>query len=393
MSNYSWKSIPAAELRKFKDQNIQNLEHYVVLARVKDIPAGLSHKPNPRANTKLFSNNIYKEIQKSLLDPSDPTFHLKNKGIVITASEAKFEKGTENDILHLGFSEEDGILDGSHTYRLLDKNRDQVPNNQFVRIEARVGNVGDLLSDMAEGLNTTVQVQSQSMADYKKEFDWIKDVLKSEPYAEKIAWVESEDKEIPVNQLIRLMMALNPIKFPGTSSHPVIAYSGKSTCLEEYRAEYEENLKGEKTFERFKAILPEVLQLHDYFHLEAKDIYNRGNQKWEMNKNIVEKRERGAYQFPFTGENNKTKIHDGAFYPLFASFRCLIEVDKSTGLFKWKIPFAKVKKTYQTIGAQLLDMTINSCRDFQGNVQTLGKKSGHWNNLYVTVENFVLKNN
>lgn len=395
MKNLTWKSFHATELRKFKDPVIQNVEHHVMLVQAKALPTGLSHKPNPRANSDLFAKRIYETVQESLLNSEDPTFHLKNKGIVLTATQARFEKGDNGDILHLGFSEDDGILDGSHTYRIIERNLGTCPDNQHVRIEARVGDVKALLSDMAEGLNTSVQVQQQSLANYRGEFDWIKTALKGRPYYGEIAWVEHEDKEIPVQLLIRLMTAFNLGKFPSNASHPVISYSGKSACLDLYLSDCKKQKDGTyvaETYGKLREILPDILELHDYLHLNAKDIYNRGQHKWGKATSIVEKRHRGEFSFPFTGTKSKDRIREGAIYPILGAFRSLVVEDKNKGVYKWRAPFADVKKVFETVGGQLLDMTLASCGDFNHNVQTLGKKSGHWNNLYVTVENYALKN-
>ena len=393
MSTLTWKSINTVELRKYKDPNIINLDHYIAVVRAKDMPTDISHNPNPRANAALFAKKIYEDIEESLLDKNDLTFHLKNKGIVLTASQARFEKGQAGDILHLGFSEEDGILDGSHTYKLIDRNIKRIPETQCVCLEVRVGKLGDYLSDMAEGLNTTVQVQSQSLADYRGEFDFIKKAIKDKPYHDQVAWVEYEEKDIPVLLLVRLMTAFNIGKYPSSEEHPIVSYSGKTRCLDVYLAEYERGFKkSERTYEKLKNILPDILELHDYIQLESKRIYNRGSNKWERATTIIEKRTHGEFAFYFLDKKSTTRLREGALFPLLSSFRCLIEEDADTKAYKWKIPFEKVKAVYDDIGGQLLDMTLKSCADFNGNVQTLGKKGGHWNNLYMTVENYVLKN-
>ncbi|MGE2643906.1 hypothetical protein ACQH7H_25255, partial [Escherichia coli] len=74
----------------------------------------------------------------------------------------------------------------------------------------------------------------------KDRFDNIvKDVIKNEIYANKIAYKENSVEPIDVLDIISLMFMFNIDKFPDKESQPVQAYSSKAMTLKEYNKMYD----------------------------------------------------------------------------------------------------------------------------------------------------------
>src|SRR6202008_4779050 len=82
------------------------------------MPEGLPKGANPREQN--IDRGIYRDVMKSLLneDCTPNTFHLKNKGISILAEEVS--KADNEEELKVRFaSNEQGIVDGAHTYEII----------------------------------------------------------------------------------------------------------------------------------------------------------------------------------------------------------------------------------------------------------------------------------
>ena len=64
----------------------------------------------------------------------------------------------------------------------------------------------DLLNDIKEARNTSVQVKSKSLADARRHFDILKSVLEHQPYYHEISWREGEGGSIDAQQIVTLLM-------------------------------------------------------------------------------------------------------------------------------------------------------------------------------------------
>src|SRR2546428_6879995 len=138
------------------------IERHVMFVPVRSVPLELPLDPNARVPN--IRRRVYRDIEQSLLDEDTfaGTFHLKHKGITIVA--AKVEKKDDHQYV-VTLDEGHGILDGGHTYELIVKNRDNdlLPERQFVKFEVVTGVPEEWIVAIAEGLNTSVQVQAASL--------------------------------------------------------------------------------------------------------------------------------------------------------------------------------------------------------------------------------------
>lgn len=97
--------------RKEKDK-------YVFYAAVKNIPTDIPMGTNPR--DQKLTTNIAKGIQESLVS-NDGNFHLKNRGMVISALSVNFNNKTNELIIFFENEHEHGNIDGGHTYKIIQK--------------------------------------------------------------------------------------------------------------------------------------------------------------------------------------------------------------------------------------------------------------------------------
>ena len=362
-------------LNKEGQEGLENIHHHILLCKAVNVPAGIPTDPNPRA--QRTDKTLYKRVKESLLQGQDPTFHLKNKGITLIAhSVTPLESPDEMEIL---VADGDGIIDGGHTYKIILENMDECPDDQYVRIEVLVGIPRYMIEPIAEGLNTAVQVQEMSLANLSGKFKWIEETLADEPYAEKIAYKENEDGDFNIREIIGLMTLFNISAYPNQSSHPKIAYTSKAKCLEDY-------LNNIENYEKLKPLLKDILNFYDYVHLKSRKLYNDKYRGKAGALAFYQSRKRGKYKLTFTDSETQHKLFDGALYPILSAFRFLIEEDKKTNTYRWKLgSYAKVKEFFDEVGGDIINLTKNTSDSKGKNPNAIGKDDNHWDNLYKTV--------
>lgn len=370
-------------LNKLDEENSINVEHHIVTCRAVDLPPDIPKDPNPRSQDT--DKTIYKEVQKSLLNEADPSFHLKNKGITIIAHQVEYSPN--RDGMEVYFKEGEGMVDGAHTYQIIQDNKQDCPANQFVKLEILTGIPKSYVEPIAQGLNTAVQVQTMSLANLGKRFEWIKAILDKTPFGKEIAYRENDDGEYTIRDVISFMTLFNVDLFADGSAHPKIAYTSKGSTLDLY-------LENQKSFEKMAPILKDILEFHDYVHLKGREHYNRVYQGKGGKLAFYQTRQRGKYKLVFTGIETQSKLYDGGLYPILGAFRYLVEQKPGSDSFSWKVgSLENVKKLFDKIGADIINSTKSTSDSRGRNPNAIGKDDTHWGNLYKTVALAYLEGN
>ena len=383
--------LPVESARLVQDPNF-NHEHgtakHIFTVSAKRIPHGIGFEPNARQ--PKIQKRVYKKVINSLLqkDESAPgTFHLKNKGITIIANSVR-QSGADLYEIELESSQH-GIIDGGHTYEIITKHQDDpdLPDNQYVNVEVRVGIPDIWISDIAGGLNTTVQVQDMSLDDLAGKFEWLKSEIRGEPYYNRIAWSENDTHDHDARDIISMLLCFNIVLYPNDGDkHPLEAYSRKASALQQF-----ENTP--QSFERMRPILKDILKFHDIVSKEGRDLYNRDTDGSAGNLAFVEKRStkqsaNGEYEFIFTKKTATHRLVTGALYPMMAAFRWYVQEDsesKNMSDMKWDGGFERVLDAWHDIGSNLMKATHNTSNELGRNPQSVGKSKNHWSNLHTLV--------
>lgn len=376
--------------RRIPDPTFPNSERHILLCSVDSLPEGLPKGANPRTQDDI-DRGIYREVKQSLLNQecTPNSFHLKNKGITIIASNV--EKN-DDESLRVNFSSEDqGIVDGAHTYELILRNRDEINRNnnlvedwikQFVKVEILTGIPDALVTEIAGGLNTAVQVQRMSLAELGKEFDWIKAELEGTDFLHSIAFMQNEQKDYDARDVLRWLHLFNVYEFPNEgSSYPIQAYTSKESVLKHYL-----DKKGgfKKNYEKLTPILRDILKLHDMISSEAYQLYNEGGGKRGGRLKFMESGKK-KFSFPFIKQESDYRLSGGALYPMLGAFRAFVEEDSLTGNAKWKGSFTDVLATWRTLGKELMEATQETSEELGRNPNAIGKSKKHWAYLHNMV--------
>lgn len=382
--------------RRFPDPTFPNCVRHIFFCAATDVPVDLPKGANPRTQDDI-DRGIYRDVKRSLLniDCTPNSFHLKNKGITIIAEDVQ-KQG--EDILTVVFSsEEQGIVDGAHTYEMLIRNQADIVSanadanlaiSQFVKVEILVGLPLGLVTEVAGGLNTAVQVQRMSLADLDDKFDWIKDCLAGSNFLEYIAFKQNEIKEFDVRDVLRLLDLFNITEFPNNgSSYPIRAYTSKESVLKHYLDKDKEKSFADN-YKCLAPILKDILVLHDTISADARELYNAGGGRRAGRLKFVEgpSKPDKKYHFPFIADEREYRLSGGALIPMLGAFRAAVKVDDQSGMMAWKDGLEEVLHLWEKTGRDLMDATQETSEELGRNPNAIGKSKKHWAFLHNMVE-------
>jgi len=377
MKVHSFRKLPSPYTDGKVNSDVQMM---MILVKANEIPAEISTDTNPRDQN--MRTKVAKRIQDGLITDNN-AFYILNRGILISAKDVIFNNVNSTVTLDLGDNSNIyGIVDGGHTYRTIIDNKEKIKDSdQYVRLEVITG-IENIFEDVAAARNTSVPVSDTAIAELKEYFDKIvKDSIKDQPYADKIAFKENSEEPIELADILTLMFMYNIKKFPSKDTMPVQAYSSKAMTIKDYLGNYEEFKDSiNNPYYKMKPVIIDIIKIADTIETE-------------MGAKYREKLPNGAYG-SITGVDNTPgiskflnrttsyKTSKGLMYPIIGAFRALLEEDKDSGFYKWKVdPFDIWNKT----GATLVQDTIERSRSFKNNPQSAGKDVGLWRQNYQTV--------
>ena len=327
--------------------------------------------PNPRDPN--VDRRLYREVEKSLLneDTVAGTFHLKNKGLTVVASEVT--KLDENRY-RIGFREGEGLLDGGHTHEIVKKHRDDAPDGQYVKIEVLTAVPQSYVPLMAGGLNSAMQVKEAALVNLEKRFEWLKEALGD--WADKVAWRQNEDGEIDALDVLARLHAMNIFEHPNNgTTHPVMAYEKKLGVLKHFQGH-------EQQFHRLAPLARDVLRLYDTLGYEARELWNASGGKFGK-LDFVEQKKTDDVEYHFLGKTAKHKLQSGAVFPMLGALRWgVVEID---GKAAWNGGFDGVVALWQETAVDMLRKTLDANRDLGYNPHALGRNRNHWGGLHSAV--------
>ena len=153
--------VKGSTFRKLDDPFLNGQsKKYVFYVKASEIPLGIPMNTNPRE--QKLNSQVAKAIEDSLCS-NDRAFHLKNRGVVLSAESVTYNN--QKEIVTIDFPDEQvhGNIDGGHTYKIVCEHKDENPN-QYVQFEVMTG-VEDIIEELARARNTSVQVDEKSMAE------------------------------------------------------------------------------------------------------------------------------------------------------------------------------------------------------------------------------------
>ena len=374
--------VEANTFRKLDDPfENRKSKKYVFYCKIEDVPEGIPMATNPRE--QKLSSAVAKAIETSLCS-NDGYFHLKNRGIVVSASKVIFNNQKEDVTIEFDDNELHGNIDGGHTYKIVCEHKDD-KLDQYVQFEVMTG-VEDIIEDLARARNTSVQVDEKSMAELANKFDPIKEGLEGMPFYQRIAFkqnqIEKDDttgknfKMIDAREVVAIINMFDIDKFDA-KTQPTQAYSSKGKMLSMY-------LNDPEHYRKFVNIAPDIFDLYDAIEMEFAEAYNATGGRYGRKKYAGYKDGSVVGKSKFSQNELIYKVPDGLMYPVLAAFRTLVVENSSTGKFEWyngKEPI----KVWEKCKGDLAGKVMSFAASIGDNPNAVGKDTNIWDLAYMTV--------
>ena len=367
--------------RKLDDPFNDITKKYVFYVKICDVAEGIPMSTNPR-DQKLTSG-VAQAIKESL-ESNDGYFHLKNRGIVLSAKSCTYNNKTKEVTINFTDDMLHGNIDGGHTYKIVCDHRN-AGLEQYVQFEVMTG-VEDIIEKLAEARNTSVQVDEKSMAELQQKFDPIKEGLEGMTFFTRIAFKQNQQafdddtnkklKMIDAREVVAIINMFNIDKFDAMN-HPIKAYSSKAKMLDLY-------LEDPEYYRRYVNIMPDIFDLYDAIETEFATAFNEtggryGRKKYSGYKdgNIIGTSKFGLQEICY-------KIPDGLIYPAVAAFRSLVIFNSETNKYEWKNGVNPIS-VWDKCKASMTSQIMNFASAIGDNPNAVGKDSNIWNLAYMTV--------
>ncbi len=374
--------VEANTFRKLDDPfENRKSKKYVFYCKIEDVPEGIPMATNPRE--QKLSSAVAKAIETSLCS-NDGYFHLKNRGIVVSASKVIFNNQKEDVTIEFDDNELHGNIDGGHTYKIVCEHKDD-KLDQYVQFEVMTG-VEDIIEDLARARNTSVQVDEKSMAELANKFDPIKEGLEGMPFYPRIAFkqnqIEKDDttgknfKMIDAREVVAIINMFDIDKFDA-KTQPTQAYSSKGKMLSMY-------LNDPEHYRKFVNIAPDIFDLYDAIEMEFAEAYNATGGRYGRKKYAGYKDGSVVGKSKFSQNELIYKVPDGLMYPVLAAFRTLVVENSSTGKFEWYNGEEPIK-VWKKCKGDLASKVMSFAASIGDNPNAVGKDTNIWDLAYMTV--------
>ncbi|MCY4369407.1 MAG: AIPR family protein [bacterium] len=388
--------VPVRWARRMPDPNAEGVQTHFMLVPVRSLPVGIPLDPNPRDQN--INRPVYRMVGRSLRQEGDATpgsFHLKHRGITLIASKVtKVAKGGPGglDLYGLYFPTGYGIVDGGHSYEIVLRAQDDeaVPDNEFIKLEVITGlDKESLVTDIAGGRNTSIQVHAKSLLDLGKKFDFLKDELARHGWANRVAWHENDDGVIDVIDVIARLSCFDIETYPDRHTHPVDAYRRKSSMLNRFQTHPER-------YERLVPIVRDVLYLHDWIAYDAEQRWRAvggaagtGSNYGRLEMVDHKKARRPSFAFPFLGDDvtSDNRLRPPVVLPILATFRLLLEPDPTADAVgvnqpvRWRNGFSEALTLWRQAGGRLLQSFYEHYKTSGRDLHVSGRSPALWRAL------------
>lgn len=369
--------FPVYELRSVADPKHENIRHYSFFLKLSNVPLGLWTDINAR--TQNVDKRTYRDIYDSLLGLVDTPgmFHLRNQGVVILADSINYDHKYKTVEMTFSNPELHGVVNGGHTYTLFCEAQEENPD-EYVKVSVSCGIGSEYVPEIAKGLNTSLQVKTESLANLEGKFDWIKAILKA--YENDVSWDENDPGLVEASDIVRYMTCLNVLSYPSEESHPLAAYSSKNIVLKNYITKVDQ-------YKGMENILLQICQLHDHIALTAQQVWNEnknGHGKFGQTK-IAKPRGKKDKTIFLNGIKSDHQLQEAVIWPILSGFRAYIEVTES-GEFCWKRNFDQVIDVWNKTGHAIL----SKAWEISNTVPTIGlvgKNTNLWDFAFMKLQN------
>jgi AIPR protein len=334
--------------------------------RVTDLPERLDDwmRVNPRVpkrNAKgVVAGPVIKGIRDTLRD-RPARMVMMNQGVFLMVDSAEFAKGPGGRgelIITLRDDQRHGLVNGGHTYAAIRaeidemeklgdgdeaRSRGKALHQAFVRLHVLQGVEPALVPEIAEGLNTSKQVDDASLANLAKRFKPIENAMEGCRGADEIGYMQNENKELYITEVVTILELFNCERF-SDQKHPSMLYRYAKKALDLFMQDQDcspspMNLLVPRTYEFLRLAddikygVPQACENMGYQFGRTK-AGARGRAGSPSNRDT---------KLPFNGETMDYHVTNGWLFPLLAAFRANLRWDLQSGLCEWRVPLDELR--------------------------------------------------
>jgi hypothetical protein len=395
-------SFPVAKerLRKFYfEEPVPHMVYhlYVNLAgfKGKSIPDG--NNPRSHEDPRNVAKDIMRDIEGTLIKAPEQ-FGDVNRGGLAIVQNASYDAEKQVFTCHLTDWQKrkddkggvirpmHGLADGGTTdlviYELQRKGGyDEQLSKANLHLEVMVFAdtddkevVTDFVAEICEARNTSRQVKSWTMLDWRGEWNWLREVL-NPVFPGKIAYEENGPGEVTVMDVLAVLNLFRPI-YNGKKV-PTVSYSSKGRM----QSLFEDNCD---SFKVLKDVAVQILDLHDHIYSTFNSTYAR-NTKRSLRRYCdggtkLFRQYKPPKPLVFSPYKAELEIDKGLRFPVLAAFQAML--DFNDGTVKW---FMDPKSVWKTHGPALMEQLVDAMSQHQKNPQSVGKDANVYRLLWTTV--------
>lgn len=395
-------TIPTQEYRSLPIPGLDGTKMGDCFVEVTALPDRLDDfmEVNPRVPNRtqkgLLSGPVVKGITETLTEnPEDMA--IKNQGIYLLVQDAEFVRsagGAGQLKITLSDRSRHGIVNGGHTYSAIRdaiEHADEVTMKSLKRAQVRLHILQGLeeskVTEIAEGLNRSKQVDDPSIANLQGHFNAIRDVMDGKPGADSIAYHQGGPGDIYITEILVTLELFNCDRFD-RKRHPHYLLNRSKSALEFYAKDLESR---PSPADLLVSRLPEILVLSDLLKKETPAAAKRIG--FEFGRMKIGKARAGSQNnrniaLPFLDEQMTYHVPNGWLYPMLAAFRANVDWDIRTMKFEWKVP---LKDLVPQVIDDLVRVCVTEHRDNNLPPDKVGKRESTYVQCYDKVQLHLLE--
>ena len=339
---------------------------------------------NPREVNRRSS--VYRAISQTLTQ-EPARFHERNRGITLVAADLTFDDKRKEAVMRLDDTRMHGVVDGAHTLDAILEAQRQPPENGWpahVFIKVVTGIDADQIAEIAGGLNTSQQVDLKSLENLREHFAELQRVIRSEPYADAIAYKMNEDKPVDVREVLYYLAVFDCSQYD-EKKHPVALFGRKEGIVRRFAEQAADSSTGD-SFRILISKAPEILRLRDEIERRALALDVGRYKAGKATRIRSESHRENTLVFVNTKVNGKIPL--GWIMPLLAGFRANVEWNKPKGTFRWIVPIDELLNKCidrLVLGIKEIHEQENSRPEY------VGRNAIAWRMSYSTVSQAILE--
>jgi hypothetical protein len=341
-----------------KDPYREGIEHIETLLPFTEIAKLKRGNANVRsvAERKPFKGMV-DTVEKF---PAD--FHLKNRGIIYLCSDAEYDAKSKKLRITVPKSsdrkrnEPFGAMDGGHSLAVITKTVKEMDegafnnitdwSSPFARVRFTVNRTALPVAEIAEAVNTSLQVTQYTIDAFQGKFDWFKRVLRDQGFDDGlVSFVQGEDKAWHVLEMAQRVCMFLPDKWESTP--PLAMYKSTIKALQTFT-----DPKNEKALRSLAPVMVDILTLPEFIQHQfsmgdvlknkklgkLQGVHKLGLERPEPIKDGVKAPARQkTYTRPGTEWSTEHRIEMGILLPMAAAFRGALYMKRGTTEYAWKV--------------------------------------------------------